>query len=453
MAAKSLVLGEAKLVSGSSPDHIYLNMCLPQGRPLVASAPLGTLPWAAASYSGSYSEPILKDPSEWHLSIVRFNIPTSLIPICFVAPQGGQGNVNLLNYSVSLQAPGGPIRQAFLSWTSEFSATVAPAPTGPVPNPLTSPAAYTAFSTTPATTLQYYSVYSYQHFINLINAAFAAAFTAASADAGWPVAATFPPFMTFDSSTSLITLTAQTAYDSKALAPIGVYMNSELMEFFQGTFFTISNGFQGLPPGPVSPTTGSDYKLLIYDTGNNSVPNIPNPGAVAQAGFAMRQEFPALALWTDFKGISFQTGVTPVNVEYPAPNGTGTVTGGSIPVITDFYPATSIGTDVRSQITYVPAGEYRLSDLISTAPLSKLDFKIYWQDQFDNYFPVFCTHNTCVNAKLMFRKKGYSDPPRIPSGSSSSSSAFGGSLLMGGACEKCLKGGCSSCGGRSMLRR
>ena len=507
-------------VERKGPDHLYVNVCMPFGRPLIAQERVGF----EAKYTETRSEPVLDNPSEWYMSIVRFSVPTTLIPIALMGVQGGGGtpylefkatatagspvltdvssfvgltvgqivalngvlpagttilvigpgpsltlsaaaiinapttlfkavtaavipdqpNPNLLNYSVSLQAPGGPVRQAFLVWVPEIAPAVAPTPTLPldpisglpsVPNPLTQPAAYQNLYSLVNANVLYYSEFSYQHFINLINTAFAAAFAVASLDPGWPAAATFPPFVTYDPATSLISLTAQTAYDSNAAAPVRIntYVNAELYEFFQGTFNVISNGLQGLAPGPVTANYGADYTFIIGYTGRNAVANIPNFGAVAQAGYEMKQEFPALVLWTDFLGIQFRTNGIPVLPEYPAAASASVSDSGGVPIVTDFFPSSSgSGTDLRTSITYVPQSEYRLSDLIGTSPISKLDFQVFWNDNSGNSFPIFVTHNQCVGAKILFRKKA----------------------LMGGlthgvseSCPMCASGGCLSCGG------
>jgi hypothetical protein len=529
MSARSLSLGY-KSVERKGADILYLNVCMPFGRPLIAQSKIGF----EAKYTETRSEQVLDNPSDWYMSVVRFNVPTSLIPIFFVGVQGGGGtpflefkatasvgsavltgvsstvgltvgqivalngvfapgttiaiigpgdtltlsnpalanaptttfraataalipdqpNPNLLNYSVSLQAPGGPVRQAFLVWVPEVGPGVVTFPTtaslpldpisggNSVPNPLTQPAAYQALYTTP--NLLYYSEYSYQHFINLINTAFAAAFALASLDAGWPAAATFPPFMTYDPVTSLVSLTAQTAYDSAAAAPalIGTFMNAELYEFFQGTFNVISNGIQGLFPGPVTASYGADYTFIIGNTGKNAVANIPNPGAVAQAGFEMKQEFAALILWSDFQGISFRTNNIPILPEYPAAASSSISDAGGVPIVTDYYPSSSgSGTDLRTFITYIPQSEYRLTDLIGTSPISKIDFQVFWNDSLGNAFPVFVTHNLCVGAKIMFRKKSIGgaltwDGPKVLEGGAASGRR---------ACARCASGGCRDC--------
>jgi hypothetical protein len=406
-----------------SSEHLYLNVCMPVDRPLIAQASS-----YLTKYSETRSEPILLHPEDWHLSIVRFNVPTSFIPICFMGVQGAQANINLTNYSVTLQAPSGLQSQQYLVWTPE-DASVA-LPVGPVPNPITTPSAYSGFQ---SVNLRYYSLYSYQHFVDVINMALAASFAVVSADVTWPAGATYPPYMTFDSSSGLITITVQTAYTS---AGVALYFNSELMEFFQSTFQTIFNGFSGVPPGPVI-AAGTDYQIRLKNNGNNSVANIPNPGAVALAGYAMRQEFAALQLWTDFATLAFMTGSVAVSPEFAPATKSSTTTSGGIPIISDFQPVTSgNGTDLRTSITYVPQSEYRLVDLIGGSPMKTFDLQVFWGDSFGNYFPIFVSHNLCVSAKIMFRR--HLKKHKIPL---SVTHAKGG-------CAMCANGGCTSCSGR-----
>lgn len=356
-------------------DTIYVNFLIPPNRPFVADA---------ASYpmtvTDRRNDAVLENTEDYYLSIVRFNCPTQLIPICFMGIYQGivtgtpNSNPNLTNYAIVLEDPSGAQTQQALIWTPENLNYELP----PITDPIT-----TAFVTR---NLPYYSMFSYNTFIAMINTAFASAFTTASAQGTWPAQAVLPPFMTFDEKTGICYLDCQVAYDSTIASPIKIYFNSELMEFFQSSFEVLFNGFH-----PVSYATGSimnDWQIVVRNRGNNYVPNVANgprtpvtlPGTVTTGsptitavydtsliiagmaasgvgiaassfvvsttsnsitlnqnatvvagpaadtpvtfvgvqspGYRMGQEFNATINWTDFTLIAFRTGGIPVEDEY-----------------------------------------------------------------------------------------------------------------------------------------
>jgi hypothetical protein len=518
-AAMPLVLtGKSIEPDKKGADHIYINVSAPSYRPYTATA---------ASYRvqllDKRDQPIIKDPENWYLSMVRFNMPTQLIPITYMSIYTGTNgfvpstNIDLTNYAIVLQSPLGTQTQQSLIWTTE--------------NPLSTPQAPSvAVGVTESfvfNNLLYYSLFSYNTFIAMINTALAAAFTSARTVPDWPAGATLPPYLTLDETTGIISLWAQTAYDSTAAFPIKIFFNSELYEFFQSSFETSFNGFHPVKyPAPPARKM-ADWQIIVRNRGNNYSPNVPNnpipftlPGTVTtasnviamastaglvvgqlvsgagipagsvlvsfvanvsatisenatlassplattitftsvpQPGYQMRQEFACLINWSSFSSISFTTGSLPVKTEY-APlvyasddTSTGTTGGAGItPIVTDFVASSSgPGTDLRTYVTYIPPGEYRLSSLLSGKAIDTIQLSMYWQDAFGNNFPIYCTNNVSCTAKLMFRRKEIGggiglEPPLSGAGYPGTVIARPG---FRGNCAKCMSGGCVSCGG------
>jgi hypothetical protein len=416
-ARRQLTFGNAKIEAGTD-DHVYVNMYAPGNTPITSVYKYAL----EAKAAETRSEPIVDNPSEYYLSLIRFSIPLTLVPISIIGIQAqpAPSNVNLTTYSVNIRGPDGIDHQTFLLWTPEDTTIAVPVPPGGAIPP--------GFS---EQFFQYYSLFSYQHFVDMINTALQTSFTAASAGAGWPAAATLAPWFSFDPVTQQCSLSAQNAYASTIVPPnhIDVFFNDELMEFFQSTFQTIYNGH--------ATAGGSDYTMIIKDNGFNRLVNVPNnpPPAAASAGLEMKQEFAAVILWTDFVGIQIQTGGVPVSPEFAGSPGTGSANDAKRPILTDFIPISNgSGVDLRTFLVYVPQSEYRLSDLVGTSPINRIDIQVFWLDDLGGLHPIYVTHNTAVNVKFMFRKKGYQFPPALPD-----------------ACEKCASGGCLSCGGRKKL--
>lgn len=500
-------------------DTIYVNTNIPASLPPVPKQPIRT----PATVSVTYAEPILENPSEWQLSIVRFTCPTALVPIFIARPQGGGGaipfafrglatfgsnlitgvpstagisagmginngspaftstvtavssttvqmlavwpgatgiqtfnvytliplqtNPNAMIYSVSLKALGGPVRQAFIPWFPDFTPDIAPVPTLPldpntglpsVPNPETHPEEYNKFL---VDNVLYYSCTAYRHFLNAINLAFAAAFAVASLDPGWPVGATFPPYMTFNTATEQFSLTAQDAYDYlPSPGPAQIFFNCALWDFFRPTL----HGIESICHGPADPDYGADVQLLISNYGfGTTLSQIPNPTAPpGTSGLILSQEFPALQLWSDLAGISITAQGIPLATEYAPATSASTVAGaGGDAIVTDYFPVpTGAGFDTRTEITYVPSGEYRLSDMIGTSSISRLGLAVYWSDVAGNRFPLYVSSVPC-NVKIMFRRKAHGHEFSAPIKSIGPP--------MEGGCGVCLSGGCEYCSSES----
>jgi hypothetical protein len=357
----------------SQADHIYINVSAPPARPPVAGASS-----YAISLLDKRDQPIIENPEDWYLSVVRFNMPMQMVPICFMGIYTGEiddapnTNFNLTNYAVTIVAPDGTPFQSEIVWTPDD--LEAPVPVLPAGDSITS-----KFITD---YVDYFSLYNYNHFLGLWNAAFADAFAIALSNESFAATgATLPPYITLDETTGYLSIWAQNAYDSTLESPIMVFLNSELEEFVQNSFEQIHHGFTPVNFNGGAPAQ-TDYQIVIRNRGNNAVANIAgNPpinvtltaasadatltvdeaatifqyegasglglpagvsvvsvdyktGAVvfsanattsgtfpiqfSAPGYQMRQEFACLINWSDLVGLAFTTGTLPVKTEQAA---------------------------------------------------------------------------------------------------------------------------------------
>jgi hypothetical protein len=60
-------------------------------------------------------------------------------------------------------------------------------------------------------------------------------------------------------------------------------------------------------------------------------------------------------------------------------------------------------------LLYLPQGEYRLTDMYSTNPLSSITIQVYWKDRFDNSYPLKLSSGCSSSIKIMFRAKQFNN--------------------------------------------
>ncbi len=202
-------------------DHIYYDIALKN----TTSTP------QIAKLFENRTSALIQNPQDYYYSCVRFSIPTAYLPL-FIYPNNGLVADNT-SYSVGIKYNTGV--------------------TGAYKTDLI----YVPFNnTSPQTDPSYFFVYSFQQMVDAINTAFNSSYAALKlANAGATV--TTPPFVTFNPTTGLFTLNAETAY---ANANYEIYMNNSLYGFFDNFEAYLYTGA----------TNGQDVKILVKNNGNNT---------------------------------------------------------------------------------------------------------------------------------------------------------------------------------------
>lgn len=224
-------------------DNIYYNLKVGQD---IAEAPVD------AVYSENRVQPILQNPSEYELAIVRFSVPTTQIPMFFFEQNKWSltltyNNVNYLEY---------------LQFVPNSSQTTN-------------------------------NIYVPQEFINSINNAFTDAFTALKT-ANPAILSTAAPQMTYDPVTDLITLNVQQNY---LVDGVDIYFNNSLNILL----YSFQNFYNASPPSQ------QVYRIIVADRGGL------NTGTLgSQPSYLMKQEFPTTFTWSTAKKIRFETSSIPV---------------------------------------------------------------------------------------------------------------------------------------------
>lgn len=393
-------------------DNNYFNIDI--SNPLIEGTSASQVKYA--EFQINSTQIILDNPNDYYLTVARFDIPASTIPIFIMQVINNQSDPNLTPYIFCLSYEGNDY---------------------PV-NIIWQPMVYTAHPPTTAipkqdTTNVYYNCYSYQHMINLMNIALATSFQQLKTD--FPAAPpTKPPILIYNPDNGILSLLVQNSYIQppiSALPTIQIFANNPLVSTFLIGFNMYYNGLNN--------TNGKDYMFEINYQFNNGFSskdgspvanaNISNPfyvsGSVATnvtpSGSShtvyyyppdnpppyleIKQEYSTIQYWNSFRSFVFTTGTIPVNTEFVPAINDSTGISSNKPILTDFQVSLNNPGDVRSQIQYFPQGPYRLIDLQSSQPLVSIDIKVFWQDQFGNLRPLAINTNQTVSIKLLFIHK------------------------------------------------
>ena len=294
----------------------------------------------SAKFSENRVSPVLTKPSDYNMCCVRFQLPSINIPILFFD-----------NYSFSIKLE----RGAF-----SVSKTLIYIPNGAV---------------------NVYApkqpVYEYQEIVNSLNVAFLSA--KADLNALDPGAIPFDaPFVTYDASTSLFDLNAETAgYENTLPNPIKIIYSADLFTLFTNVQdFFLSPAFTQV--------------IVQYNFNNSYIYNL-------KPYLFMRQSQPSLELWSEINRIVILSNSIPVRQEL-----VGVQEDVTKRVLFDFNVS---GIPDKGRITFFLQGPPRYLDLLSDYPLTQMDAEFTWQDSNGNSYPIYLNLNDSVTMKLQFMKK------------------------------------------------
>lgn len=321
------------------------------------------------------AEDILDNASDYKASIVRFSLPGSSMPIMSVKIQDGQSDPDLTVYSVTLSYDGNDSK-IVLSYDG-FQDNILPS--------------YKKPSTASPTQIygEYYWIYSYQSFLSMANAGLSDAYDALPTKPAGGEA----PFIIFDQKASLFSLIAQVAsYDETLASPVEVFFNIELQYMFTGLPVTFLNDFQFT-------STGKDAQVKIQNQGDNLY-SLVGASPVAYDYYIMTQEFQSVGYWSPYKRIVITTSNLPIRSELISINNDA-----SAAILTDYTPDTLSVAEQGGSLEYLPTAQYRWADLISDGPIKRLDLNIYWEDTYQNLFPILIPVSQKANIKLLFARK------------------------------------------------
>ena len=359
------------------PTHIYYNVQIQN------SSPNGSA--KDCTFREQRLIPLIEKPEDYFFSCIRFQVPTSTIPILVVPVQPFPNtDTSKTIYSITLSYNGIDAIE-YIKWFPNTDTIE-----GSIINPkyqLSAVSPYTNSSD------NFYYCHSYIHFINLVNTAFKTAFTTLNVD----LSGSEPPYFTYDAITKLFSLNAQeSVYDILNTNPIKIYLNNDL--------YALLGGLNSIKT--IMPVNGKSNQILISNDKNNTIDGI----------IKFMQEYQTLVSWIGFKSIVITTGTIPIISEgipvaqkfFSNTNVSETGTPTFLNIVSDYDALLDAGyADFQTSFQYQPTSEYRLIDMFGTMPLTSFDISVFWIDNYANLHELSIMPNETASFKFMFRKKKF----------------------------------------------
>ncbi len=388
-----------------------------------------------AKFEENRVQPIIDKCSDFYMSVVRFSVDSASIPIfiCNVIINPNNAlDVNFTPFVVTLSCNGVDYSENLRFYTENA---------GYIPNPPTSRGQ--------DNTSDYYYIYQYTTFINMLNTAINVCFTNLTV-ANPQYIGQDKPYFQFNKTANVIEYivpniivsgtntyitqfvqpTSQTDINPLIGTPIVpqpantiyLYLNQKLYQYYSGidsfynpipiksnlmTVRDLKNNYyyypQNLPNNPANQIMTS-FSVTYTPPPYNSSSFTSQPQY-----FINKQEFNTVELWNSLSAIVFTTYSIPIQNEYIPSTSFSNSNGNSgvasfRPILTDFVPDLTSGGQSSSRFVYYPT-QYRFTQLLSDLPLTKFDLQMFWQDQYQQLHPLYISYNQSNSVKFMFLRK------------------------------------------------
>ncbi len=330
--------------------------------------------------------PIIEKANDWLMSVVRFDVDSSAIPInlplMFIDPITGIPSTTQTRSTVFITYHGGT-----------FSADVNYVPPPLILPPLNLPA-----------------IYDYQTWLDFVNTALAAALTASGAPGS-------PPLLIFNPVTGLINLYVDENYIPAAGAnKIVIGINQVMYQYF--------NNFEYIYSPSTGLTNNAPFYFLKFKITDSNTLKMPAVGSRAGLPNAVQgstvppvltnlymysQLAPGTGAWSSLRSIILTSNLIPYQVETITSNpglNANYASSNLFPIISDFLvPMERNVTEFRLVNEYLPTAEYRRVNLVGNGPLNTIDLKMYWTDFQGNIYPLYLQTSAGMSVKILFERK------------------------------------------------
>jgi hypothetical protein len=357
---------------GLEPTHAYFDLDITNND----TAPSRIAP--NLSFDEIRQNAILSNPSDYFLSIVRFQVDTVALPVFIPQVLLGQADPDETIYNIIISD--GTISGNKNLYYDPQDKTVA------IPS---------ASRVSASDLSLYYDPYYYQQnyidLIRMVNGALQNASSDYVANGGVLPNLNYP-FMAWDSINQKATLYLDTAWETASL-----FIN------FNAPLYTL---FSSLP----AVKTGQNIFQISTQVQNQNI-NIVTINAIKWV--AVPQEYSTISIWSPVKSIVFTSSLLPVNASLsgdPVVFGVGSLkltTGNNnniTGILTDFT-----ADNYNATVQYTPSAEYRLFDLIQNSPLASIGLQAFWKDRFSNLIPFLLPSGCSASIKILFRKKSFNE--------------------------------------------
>jgi hypothetical protein len=358
------------MINKNEEDNIYYNISF---EPLYDAT--GKYSLRPLRYSETKTQPILKNPNDFYMTIVNFSIPLNELPIIIPPIQANQPDPNRTTLVIGIRNGVNDYPEN-VQFRPQFSTQINSIPVQNKPTPVITP---------------YYYIYSYAWMTGLINTALQTAFNASGL-------AGSAPYFTYDGQTELLSLIVSSTFIKTATNP------NPPQIFFNRLFYQYLDGFTTYIETPYA-TNGFEAYFLLEDNYIKDINGYALYGTaptVPPSFYKITQTSNAIAYWSCIKRIIFESNLVPVREEYTH-NNTGYVATRSI--LADFIPVINKASDSRSIAYYTANGQYKLTDIITNADISSFSLSIYWEDVFGNINIIETGPTQNASVKLGFIRK------------------------------------------------
>jgi hypothetical protein len=261
-----------------------------------------------------------------------------------------------------------------------------PLPSGPSKN-----------STGLQTFTNYYYVYNYEWWINLVNNALSTCFASLQSTYSGTLPTSNPPYLTWSTIYNTATLVSDVAgFNNASSNYIELFFNNALYQLFSSL-----------------PSMMYDYNStfgLNYQISTNAYGLASTEELTTYTAFTVPQEYSTISVWNPVLSIVFTSNTMPiVSEQLSAPiiylNGStiqSTNTSVIQNIITDFE---SNDGQYKPNLVYQPT-IYRYKELIGSSPLNSIDIRCYWKNRIGNLIPFVLNTGCSATMKIMFCLRG-----------------------------------------------
>ena len=371
-------------ITGNGTTHIYYNISITN------NDTTGLVEPPKIDFNETRNQPFINNPSQYFMSVIRFSLDTSTLPIFACQPQLNPVTPGDLIYSITMTQGAYTYRQ-YINFRPQ---------TQNIPLP-SYPLTYNDSNS------RYWELYSYQWWNNLVNEAFVACTNGLNALVAGSITA---PFMIWDPSGYTAILNTDAAYFDQTpgvlAEPVYIYFNSPMWVLYS----SYNSEYFG-----TQVTDGKNYQLVIA---NQQGQNEWTDSTTSITWIQSYQEYPTSPLWNPVQSIVFTTALLPIVPELTAAPVAFESAGNFVSfgnnsnltnTLTDFEVPLTKGSEYKPLINYSPQSEYRLTDLFGTNPCSSINVTIFWRDRYGTLYPVTLSPGSSANIKIMFRRKDFSN--------------------------------------------
>lgn len=338
------------------------------------------------SFSEIRGSEILNNPTEFYVAPSRFSIASVKIPIMKALVNLAQTDVNQLAYSFTMSYNGINYQQ-FVEFIPENKLITAPVLVNSLN--LSNP---------------YYFIYSYQHFINLLNTALTSCFIGLKNAVGSTFTFTNSNiYFDFDITSAIPNLVADlTQYDDNiSSGRITLYCNEYLS--------TLLSSFM-LYTYEYNEPNGKHAQLRIFGLPNDSnVMNFDTYNA-----YSMYSAYSVVNLWNCISCIRITTTlpiassiISPPKLIFSDSNNLNNTQNSNLTsaILTDFAINDIYGYVSGGSIDYTATGLLRFVEMFSEHPIYAITLDFYFVLKNGIEIPIYLEPNTSSNIKLNFRNK------------------------------------------------